>query len=657
MFFQASLDPNGVFGGAGYAPLSIADFNGDGKIDVAGPALGNNVAVVLGNGDGTFIGFATASYAQASDFEAFTLDTADLRNQGRNDLVMFGQTEGDQFGEVVSLLGNGNGTFQTPMVSGSASMTFGGVLADLNGDGLPDAVALDYNQTIAALLGNGKGEFIGSIYTPSSQPLAVGVGDFNGDTIADIVVPGQVFLGNGDGTFGFPVTINAGAAPMVIGDVNGDGKTDIVQAGAGNAIEACLNNGNLSFTCISTSLAAVPAAIALADLNHDGKLGVVAGIGSQVQVLLGNGDGTFQLKGPFAVPAGTSSIAVADINGDGVLDLAFGGVGVSVLLGNGDGTFQSAVTYDGRGNVVARDFNVDGKIDLATFYGSFDIALLFNTVGLTPTAVVNPVALTFLSQAVNTNSPAQKVTLQNTGGASLSITKIAVSGSNSGDFNQTNTCGSSLAENASCTISVAFTPAAAGTRTGMLTISDSAGNQIVNLTGIGASLVLGVASGGSDSATVRASSTATYTLSIGGGGVSGTATLSCTGAPPGATCSVPGSVNVSDTQASNFTVSVSTMARSTASLQRRALAFPWFWATAMIGLVWLPGERRARPVARRITGIASLLLLVLLASRGGNGSNGGGLGSGGTPAGTYKLTIAATIGTIRQAQILTLTVQ
>jgi hypothetical protein len=400
----------------------------------------------------------------------------------------------------------------------------------------------------------------------------------------------------------------------------------------------------------------VPAAIALADLDHDGKLDVVAGIGSQVQVLLGNGDGTFHSKGPFDVPSGTSSIAVADINGDGILDLAFGGLGVSVLLGNGDGTFQPAVTYDGRANVVAADFNGDGKIDLATFYGSYDIALLFNTVGLTPIAVVTPLALTFPSQAVNTTSPAQKVTLQNTGGASLSISQIAVSGANSADFNQTNTCGSGLAANASCSISVTFKPAAAGTRTGTLTISDSAGNQTVKLTGIGASLGLGVASGGSDSATVSAGSTAMYTLSIGGGGVSGTATLSCTGAPPGATCFIPGSVNVSDTQASNFMVNVSTTARSNTSLQRRALTFPWFWATAMIGLVWLPGERRTSHVARRIAGIASLLLLILSASCGGGGG-GGGSGSAGTPAGTYKLTVAATIGTTRQTQVLKLTVQ
>lgn len=632
----------------------MADFNEDGKIDLAGPSNGNTVALVLGKGDGTFITFTTvSSETQDNDFSAAAFTTGDLRNDGKNDFVLFGQGGGFQLGEVVSVLGNGNGTFQPAVLSGAGSQTYGGTLGDFNNDGIPDVVTLNYNQEIGVGPGKGDGTFGNEgFYTTASQAFAVVVGDFNGDGNQDIVVPGQMFLGNGDGTFGFPVTINAGSVPMVVGDVNSDGKADIVQPGVGNAIAACLNNGNLTFTCIDTSLAGTPGLIALADFNHDRKLDVVVDIGGAVQVLLGNGDGTFQSTGTFAIRSGANSIAVADINGDGFLDLAFGGAGVSVLLGNGDGTFQAAtLTYDGFGPLVAADFNGDGKIDIATLYG---IDLLFNTVGLVPNAVVSPSSLTFASEPVDSTSPAQKITLQNTGGAALSISQIAISGADAGDFAQTNNCGSSLPANASCTISVTFRPTLPGARTATLAITDAVGNQMVSLTGTGTSLGLGIASGGSDSATVAAGATATYSLAIGGGGVSGSATLSCTGAPTGATCTLPSSISINASSASPFTVSVSTTAHSSAAIQHSDQSLGWYWAMGLIGIVWLPIAGRTRHVARRVGLVSSLLLMALLISCGGGG---GGSASSGTPAGTYTLTVTASMGSTVQSQTLKLTAQ
>ncbi|MGO9648134.1 MAG: choice-of-anchor D domain-containing protein [Terriglobales bacterium] len=278
--------------------------------------------------------------------------------------------------------------------------------------------------------------------------------------------------------------------------------------------------------------------------------------------------------------------------------------------------------------------------------------------GLAPGISLNPTTLTFAAQGLNTTSPAQNVTLKNTGGASLSINQIAISGANAGDFAELNTCGFSLAAGASCTISVTFTPTALGTRSATLGITDAVGIQTVALTGTGsASLGLGIPSGGSNSVTVSAGGTGKYTLSIGGGGLSGTATLTCTGAPRGAMCTVPSSENVSAASASQFSVSVSTTAPTSAAFRSKSSLLGWMWATVVIGLALVPVGGRSRRLGKRLFAILPLLLLTFLASCGGGNGGGGGSGSGGTPAGTYNLTVTATMGSTNQSQILKLIVQ
>ncbi|HTA24059.1 MAG TPA: FG-GAP-like repeat-containing protein [Terriglobales bacterium] len=666
--FQSSLNPLAIFG---TSPISIADFNGDGKIDLAGPGAGNGdiVTVVLGNGDGTFRAEVTLNTLNLY-FTPYTFTTADLRNNGKTDFILFGD-DGNGLGYVGTFLGNENGTFQAVANYQGAGMAFGGAVADFNNDGKPDVVSIGYLDQFAVILGNGDGTFQDpALYKSTTGTTAVAVGDFNGDGNQDIVVPGstgaQFYLGNGDGTFGFPVEV-AGIPVGLVGDFNGDGRPDLVSGGS-NSVEVFLNTGNLTFQEVTTSTGMESAPAALADLNHDGKLDLVANVGGGVLVLLGNGDGTFESKGTFATGTNPSAVAVGDFNGDGIPDLAAAsGSNVSVLLGNGDGTFQSPVVYDagplGMGALVAADFNGDGKIDLATLNG-FSIALLFNAVGLVPGASLSPTTLAFAAQEFNTTSPAQKITLTNPGGVNLSVTQIAISGADAGDFAESNTCGNVVDANASCTISVTFTPTAFGARSGMLSITDAVGVQTVALTGTGAgspSLGIGTPSGGSNSATVSAGSTAKYTLAIGGGGISGSASLTCTGAPAKATCTVPGSESVSATSASTFTVSVSTTAPSSAILQRTGWSFTWFWATALIGMVWLPVSRKPRRFARTIAAVLSLLLVTFLVScGGGNGSSntgGGGSPYGGTPAGTYTLTVTATMGNTTQSQTLKLTVQ
>jgi len=235
------------------------------------------------------------------------------------------------------------------------------------------------------------------------------------------------------------------------------------------------------------------------DFNGDGKLDLAvanqsAGNAgpSMVGVLLGNGDGTFQPAVEYVAGSDTdsSSVALGDFNGDGNLDLAVANNGgtnrASILLGNGDGTFQSAVDYAGGSSLLAvGDFNGDGRLDMAVVDGASSTVSVLLQPGLVSgvNAVLSPTSLTFATQLVGTTSPVQSVLLSNYGTTTLSIAGIAATN----NFSETDTCGSSLAAGASCTISVTFTPSVQGNLSGTLSITDDAAGspQTVSFSGTG----------------------------------------------------------------------------------------------------------------------------------------------------------------------------
>jgi hypothetical protein len=275
-----------------------------------------------------------------------------------------------------------------------------------------------------------------------------------------------------------------------------------------------------------------------------------------------------------------------------------------------------------------------------------------STASLTP----SPTQLTFGNQLVGTTSKPQTVTL--TAGA-LAIQNFRVQVS--GNFAETNNCGTSLAAFGSCQVQVAFTPTAPGVGTGTLTITDNAPNspQMVPLTGTGSASGLGldIAPGGSSSATVSPGATAKYSLVIGGAGMSGTAMLSCSGAPSGATCTVPTNETVSATTAADFTISVTTTAPSAgALLPANSRTLPWMWAVALAALMMVPGNQSRRRSLRRYVALLPWLLLLVSSCGGGGGSSRGG-NSGGTPADTYTLTVTATAINVKESIPLTLKVQ
>jgi hypothetical protein len=214
--------------------------------------------------------------------------------------------------------------------------------------------------------------------------------------VANAVLNGTVsiLLGNGNGTFQAAVSYAAGNAPyaVVIRDFNGDGKPDLAVANYGyqnvSNVSILLGNGDGTFQPpVNYPAGDGPESLAAGDFNGDGKLDLVVAnwASDNVSILLGNGDGTFQPAVSYTVGINPAAVAVRDFNGDGSLDFAVASSGsymVSIVLGNGNGTFQPSVNYAVETNpdsIAVGDFNGDGKPDLAVGnYTSTNVSVLMN---------------------------------------------------------------------------------------------------------------------------------------------------------------------------------------------------------------------------------------------------------------------------------------
>jgi Bacterial Ig-like domain (group 3)/FG-GAP-like repeat/FG-GAP repeat len=402
-----------VSGGTGASSVVVKDVNGDGNQDLlVANACGNHgnfgcmigsVGVLLGNGNGTF--HAAVNYTSGG-YEPYSVAVKDVNGDGNPDLLVANRcVDNSNCNGVVGVrLGNGDGTLQPVVTYDSGGYEAQSVaVADVNGDGKPDLVVAnvcaDSNCTsggvVGVLLGNGDGTFQAAISYGSGGLVAesVAVADVSGDGKPDLVVANGdgsvgVLMGNGDGSFQAAVSYGSGgasASSLAVADVSRDGKLDLVVANfcassdcANGSVGVLLGNGDGTFQGAVTysSGGLYTGAVELMDLNGDSKLDVVVAseyvnsseTNGSVGVLLGNGDGTFQAPLITSTPTplgGVRSLALADFNGDGKVDLALS-AGNFLLLGNGDGTFQTPKVLGAGGTGIAvGDFNRDGRPDLA----------------------------------------------------------------------------------------------------------------------------------------------------------------------------------------------------------------------------------------------------------------------------------------------------
>jgi hypothetical protein len=418
--------------------LAAGDFRGDGKLDLvtATDIESNSVTVLPGNGDGTFA--TTPSFGVGALPSAIA--AGDFNGDGKADLVTIGSA-----GDAAVLINNGDGTFHQGPTLGFSSIADAVVVGDFNHDGTQDIAVGTQGGTIAVFLGNGNGTFqAAKSFNLGSNDIvrSLVAGDFQNDGRLDLAVTvdlqnnqqtGQmaVLLNNGDGTFHRSQSIDVAtdALGLAAADFNGDGKLDLVTtalpATGDRNVQVLLGNGNGTFQDpIVTTTGFSATSVATGDFNGDGKPDLVLldyfTADNSILVLLGNGDGTFQkpLVFKFSTPVGFAVPVVGDFFGDGKLSVVVtNGLGeVSVLRGNGDGTFQAPVTYlvdfnsSQPSGVIAADFNGDGKLDLAVSnFVAGDVSVLLNTTQAVTSAPVS--TSTLLTASVHHPLFGQPVTL------------------------------------------------------------------------------------------------------------------------------------------------------------------------------------------------------------------------------------------------------
>ncbi len=416
--------------------IATEDFDGDGNLDLilgsgdngvysAGSNTNGVFQFLMGRGDGTFAGapgYQNVAYGGLNPI-APVFAVGDFNGDGKPDILTDVESNNNIQGMVL-LAGDGQGNFtQGPTIKGDSPLAL--LAADMNGDSHLDAVFYGYSTAsssygIGVALGNGDGTFQTATNTPlpSGNFGAFVVGDFNGDGKPDVVVTetpystgaGAVYLllGNGDGTLQAPVQVDTPpqAYGIAAGDFNGDGKLDFAitnsQQGVHNtagSVLVYLNQGNGTFAKpVSYTANMFPGPITVADVNLDGKPDLVVasqdnatvtstnpfGPHGTVNVLLGNGDGTFQTATSSPLnDSGYSNLAVADMNQDGIPDVIVGDntppfFYTQILYGKGDGTFPTGNSLQmglNSQSVAAVDVNGDGRPDLLLTSGNSHASL------------------------------------------------------------------------------------------------------------------------------------------------------------------------------------------------------------------------------------------------------------------------------------------
>jgi hypothetical protein len=690
---------DGTFQGAPTLPVAyngtnLGDINGDGKLDLIGVS-GSSFVPYLNDGNGSFTagtplavptsfmlgGQTYTSQSTAVSFAAL----ADVTGDGKADLIF---TLG-VVGSVVVSAGNtpvyfvaksnGDGSFATPVAAEVSLVSTGdfdyedGIqglqTADFNGDGNTDLIFTYtvtpsynsvYSQGFAILLGNGDGTFklpiLQTTYSSTTQPSyylgpqIATIGDVNNDHKPDLMViaetsnpPGQfqpntqmeLLPGNGDGTFGKPSVIatatNPGlpvneSTPAILADLNGDGRLDLI----------CLGD-------------------------------TTAGQG-QLAISLGNGDGTFAAPSILNTTDGggntiyADSLAAADFNGDGKMDIAVTSVDSSasgIYPGNGDGTITSfnssspvdVFNLEVLGWTAATDFNGDGKPDLLV--GN---TLLINTYGTVATLTPSVTSLSASAATITAGaSETFTATVSGTGGTPTGTVSFLDGTSILG----TGTLSAGTATYSTSTLSAgAHSVTAQYAGDSNFTGSTSAAVTVTVQAAVPASFTV---SASPTSLSITPGQSGTSTLSVTPvGGFAQAVSFACSGLPSEAACTFAPATVTPGASAVTTTLTITTAAPQTAVEKRR------IYPSGMTGLLALgslllfamTGISHAHRWGRWLVMAIALTLGGGLISCGGGGSGGGGTTSTnpGTPAGTSTITVTATAGSISKTTALQLTV-
>ncbi|WP_170139472.1 FG-GAP-like repeat-containing protein [Larkinella arboricola] len=383
------------------ASIEIADFNGDGKPDLAvtDRQIGENpkgqVEVFLNTGSGNM---GTSAIFTIGNLP-WRSTIADLNADGRPDLVASTSTSPFE-GDLAVLLNNGAGGFNAPVSYPAGRTPIGITAGDFNNDGKPDLASGDYNgNKVVILLNSGNGLF--SSPPAGNTPFWLASADLNGDGKPDLATANitansvSVQFGTDNGNFGPATTYPVASVPNTVaaGDLNGDGKPDLVLTSeTTNAVSILLNSGQGTFPSATTlAVGVIPSSLAIGDITGDGKadVAVTSFSDSLLTIYPGTGSGTFGTSLTLTVGQQPQSVDLGDFNGDGLLDIAVANANsfsfsgqVSVILSTGNGTFAKPVSYEtGPASValISSDLNGDGKPDLAVVNLLGTVSILLNT--------------------------------------------------------------------------------------------------------------------------------------------------------------------------------------------------------------------------------------------------------------------------------------
>ena len=650
--------------------MATADFNGDGNLDLAvnceptqNPA--GVTKVFLGDGKG---GFTAAGSVAGGGYELNSFGVADFNSDGFPDLVVMSDTAA----QATVYLNDGTGNFKAgPVLS---SQVDGLIVGDFNGDGNADvAIASGFTggESLTLYPGNGSGAF-GQPITTNIPNLGGGnygfsmvAADFNGDGITDIgMISGEtdapylgsaLVLGSASGTFKVAANLQTQFTgdpeyfPGAVGDFNKDGIPDILMSSSdlNTAYGVSVGQG-LTQTATLTQVHPIGTGSHNVTATYAGDSNTASSTSSPVSLTATPASTTLALTAaPTTVAIGSQVALTATLTPYSAGQLTTDGE--QVTFSSGGKSIGTAALKTGEAMLNLTSLPVGTNSITAQYVGDKNFQASASSVAsVTVTSAVVPVAptltpstLTFSQTTVGVTSAAQSVTVQNTGTVALSISSIGASG----NFAESNTCGSSLAPGASCTVNVTFSPASTGTLTGTLTITDNASPQTQTValsgTGVAATIAITAPSLPSGGVVVPTSGTTTVNLSFTPPtGFTGGIVVSCkvnfkgTGVlHHGPICSLaPSTINVTNGAAGGATLTITTGPQN-ALLEH----FDGSGGVALAGLLFclcfLP-RRRWR----------GALLVLLCTTALGFAIGCGGSGSSGTTAGSYSVTVSATAG-------------